>query len=248
MNPKLHEDVLFGHADSPEIGRCAICGRAVDTHRRHCLRCANLKLEDGDMHRPPRRPIGGLILLLVLLLTAAAVQYRRTAKIQEADDQESERAPAEFFAEAADAEPVNQPLTGDRHAPVKSSPAISTATSGQRNRQPPEQRAPVRATPPPTASTLTTVTITCPACEGRGRLANPPPRKGSYTCPVCTGSGKRIRRFLASRWKLCEPCKGMGAQAGEDDLFRTRNRITRVPCPECAGKGIVLLQANGKAP
>ena len=245
MNPKLHEEVLFGHVDSPEIGRCEICRRPIDNQMRRCLRCANLKGEDGDLPKPPKRPIGRLLLLLVLLLlTVAAAQYRRAINLQKTEDHEAKTTLTEPCAGPSDEEPAHQPLAGGQQAPPNSSPAIRTAQSGPLNHQPPTQRAPVRTTPPPTASTLTTVTITCLACEGRGRIANPLPRKGSYTCPVCTGSGKRIRRFLSNRCKLCETCKGMGAMAREDDLFRTRNRITRVLCPDCAGKGIVLLKAN----
>ncbi len=245
MNPRLHEEVLFGHADSPEIGRCEICGRPIDRHRRHCLRCGNLKAVPTDAPASASRPSGRLLILLALLVVAAVtVQYRRNAAARE--DAHS-RGPGQTLAVSREAAERQTPRSMDA-APASSPGAAVASGDGpvraaipKTAQQPPE---PVRPTPQPPS--LTSVKVICEICEGRGRLPNPGGRSGTYACPVCSGSGRRTRRFLSDKWKLCDACKGMGAMGSQDDLFRKRNRVKRTTCTTCAGRGIVLLTDDEK--
>lgn len=137
----------------------------------------------------------------------------------------------------------NRPAEADRTASLagrKSSPKASSATGSvplERPVQPPATGMETEA-PQTTQTKLTTLEVRCPTCDGIGRLPTDKPGQ-TYTCPVCAGAGKRTRRYLPDVWRPCPTCGGMGAVEIEDDLFRTRNRLSKQTCDTCAGRGLV---------
>ena len=86
-------------------------------------------------------------------------------------------------------------------------------------------------------------TITCPTCQGEGRLSYLDRREKNhvYACPVCGSSGKRIIHDMPTDTILCPDCSGMGK------IQRERHKtdvigiiVDAEPCQRCNGTGYLI--------
>lgn len=250
---ELKEQGRYGHPESDLFGKCKICGRPIDKHLTHCLRCRNSRAL-GRQSPSDKPRISRLRLLLLLALLAIGLFWLATRLKQhqvEVIEEDAEWNVTDSPSASSATRPRSVPPVA-APPPETSSPRITDTPSPEASAhqarasqpQPPVQSATSRATSDPdtrrrTSDKLTTSKIVCPACEGRGRLAYEPPRSIGYTCPVCAGTGNRTRRYLTARWHLCDKCSGMGCVPEKDDLFRTRNRIVKKTCPKCTGRGLL---------
>lgn len=235
---ELKEQGRYGKPDSEEFGKCEVCGRPIAIGLARCMRCKGSTQLNRKEQPGQGRTLGlGGLLLILLLVALGAWGYRwlterkQRASAAQAGETISEQTDDGIGVDSSHSRLI-APAQRERDTSV---PGVQQAPSARQ--VPTPKQTSTRAAP-----TMTTETIACPACKGKGRLPYPEPRTGTYTCPVCTGAQNRTRRFLTDKWKLCGTCKGMGAVAKEDDLFRTRNLIVKETCKTCMGKGLVAVE------
>jgi hypothetical protein len=257
---EFKEQGRYGHPESGVFGKCQICGRPIDKRLERCLRCRGSRTLGAQTSGTPAPRSTRLKVLLLLALLAAGLYglalRLATRRAEAADGPPVGGMPAAATAEA----PASPSVPPASTPPIPFAKAVAPARAPRNTTAPdaaPEARTPPVAlhpsptptapasVPPPPASRpastarLTTDKVTCPVCEGRGRIAYEPPRSGGYTCPVCAGNGSRTRRYLSANWRLCDHCGGMGCAPEKDDLFRTRNRMVKKMCPKCTGRGLL---------
>lgn len=215
MKLQLKDKGRYGTGCSDEIGRCEICGQPVASSAKLCTRCRDLEARQRIRSGAgQKRSLQLWLPILLALLLVVLLRWLGTKNSLTAT--EAENRPA-------------APSTDARSAAAAGQGASQTTDTGAQNHR------------HGAGGSLTTETISCPVCSGRGRLDYDTSRSRTrtYECPVCNGAGERVRRFQTDKWQLCGTCRGMGSLAQEDDLFRTRNRITSTQCPICNGKGLV---------
>jgi hypothetical protein len=237
---ELKEQGRYGKPDSEEFGKCEVCGRPIAIGLARCMHCKGSSRLNRKEQPGQGRALGlGGLLLILLLVALGAWGYRRLTERKQRASAAQAGAPVTGQVDDGNGgdRARGRPSTPVQRERDTSAPRVQRSAEPRRVPTPTPKQTSVRSAP-----RLTTETIVCPACAGNGRLPCPAPQTGTYTCPVCTGAGNRTRRFLADQWKLCSTCKGMGALAREDDLFRTKNRIVKETCPTCAGKGLVAVE------
>ena len=239
---------------------CPRCGRVIEARATICPEC-NVNVNTGrDVNLPPERKRRGcgcgtaLLLVLLVLIGLAGVAYWQIDRVLERLRTASADGAAPSLIEKG-----LLILQGDKAHELFEQARLSPEQI-RRITQPPVEARPDRYTPPRQPGTRTAPgeaessarhrapapvgrrdvleTLTCPCCDGTGRLDRPDSEHSTYRCPVCFGRGTRtVRRDPDEH--LCAHCNGMGRTGEKDDFFRTHNRIRAERCPECHGTGVV---------